>query len=346
VVRHQNALLSVGASGTPPLLYQWQLLATNLPGATNATLTLSNVELTQAGPYRVTVFNAAAVVTSAVAMLTVLNPPTITAQPQSKVIAVGTNVTFTVTANGNGPLQYQWRYNGSPIPGATGSSLTLFNVQEQQSGDYTAMVTDSVGSVVSQPASLLAAVRPVITASPQSITAVVGDTVTLRVSANGTLPLGYRWRRNGSTYTNFLLYSHTSVLTLANVQLSQAANYSAVVSNVISIGVATSNATLTVLADSDGDHMADVWETIAGTDPNDPLSYLKIDRLRVANLATLTFSTVSNRTYAVQYHDQLDAGPWSTLTNVAARLTNHVEVIVDPQSSPARYYRLMTPGPP
>jgi len=41
VVRFQNALLSVGTSGSAPLRYQWQFLGANLPGATNATLTLT-----------------------------------------------------------------------------------------------------------------------------------------------------------------------------------------------------------------------------------------------------------------------------------------------------------------
>ncbi len=207
-------------------------------------------------------------------------------------------------------------------------------------------MTDTVGSIRSQPATLVAAVRPAITAPPQSVTAVVGDTVNLSVSASGTLPLSYRWRRNGSTLTNFILFSHTSILTLTNVQLSQAANYSVVVSNLISIGVSTTNAVLTVLADSDGDHMADVWEAIAGTDPNDPSSYLKIDTLGVTNVATLTFSAVSNRTYAVLYREQPDRGPWVKLADVAARSTNYTAVMVDPQPGATRYYRLVTPAQP
>ena len=249
VVRFQTALLSVGASGTAPLRYQWQFQGANLPNGTNVTLVLTNVQLSQAGPYNVTVFNGGGVATSAVAVLTVLTPPTITAQPVGKTVAVGTNVTFSVGANGNGQLQYQWRFNGVNISGATASSLTLSNVQEEQSGDYTVVVTDSVGFIVSQPATLIAALRPSITAQPQGVIAVVGDTVTFRVSANGSLPIGYRWRRGGATFTNFLLYSHTSSLTLTNVQLSNAANYSVTITNLVPPGVASSNAVLVVLAD-------------------------------------------------------------------------------------------------
>jgi hypothetical protein len=63
--------LSVAAQGTPPLQYQWTHAGTNIPGATSATLTLTNVPLDAAGEYQVTVSNAAGPVPSAVATLTV-----------------------------------------------------------------------------------------------------------------------------------------------------------------------------------------------------------------------------------------------------------------------------------
>jgi hypothetical protein len=373
VVRYQNALLSVGASGSAPLHYQWQFEGANLSNATTATLTITNLQLTQAGGYHVTVFNSAGVATSAVAVLTVLTPPTITAQPQSKVVAVGSNVTFNVTANGNGSLMFQWRFNTTNIPGATASSLMLANLQEEQSGEYSVMVTDSVGFIISQPATLLVAVKPAVTAQPQGVIAVTGDTVTFRVSASGSLPLGYRWRRNGATLTNFVLYSHTSTFTLTNVQLSNAANYAVVITNVIPPGVATSNATLVVLADSDGDHVPDIWETqfgfnpndpsdaladsdhdgmsnlaeyIAGTDPTDPKSYLKVDSIAVSNTVSISFLAISNKTYTVEYRDNVTAGPWSRLADVASRTTNHVETIVGPRSGTNSYYRLVTPMQP
>jgi hypothetical protein len=50
-----TATFSVSASGATPLAFQWQLASTNLPGATNATLTLTNVQTSQAGYYSVLV---------------------------------------------------------------------------------------------------------------------------------------------------------------------------------------------------------------------------------------------------------------------------------------------------
>jgi alpha-tubulin suppressor-like RCC1 family protein len=66
---------NVLATGAQPLTYQWQHAGTNLDGATNSTLTLSNVPLGAAGEYRCIVSNALDSVTSAAATLTVLRAP-------------------------------------------------------------------------------------------------------------------------------------------------------------------------------------------------------------------------------------------------------------------------------
>ncbi|HEY5910404.1 MAG TPA: chitobiase/beta-hexosaminidase C-terminal domain-containing protein [Verrucomicrobiae bacterium] len=66
-----SLLLSVLASGTPPLRYQWQLQSTNLPDATTASLSLSSLTAPQAGAYRVIVTNSAGSVTSAPAVVRV-----------------------------------------------------------------------------------------------------------------------------------------------------------------------------------------------------------------------------------------------------------------------------------
>src|SRR5205823_5578603 len=76
-------------------------------------------------------------------------PPSIQAQPQSRVATVGTNVIFTVTASGTTPLSYQWRFNGTNIVAATNTSLTLTNVQVSQAGNYAVQVTNAFGSVLS-----------------------------------------------------------------------------------------------------------------------------------------------------------------------------------------------------
>ncbi|MEI7938094.1 MAG: LamG-like jellyroll fold domain-containing protein [Verrucomicrobiota bacterium] len=80
--------------------------------------------------------------------------PIITQQPQSRTVSAGSNVTFTLTASGRAPLGYQWRLNGTNITGATGTSLTLSNVQPALAGNYTLRVTNTYGSAVSSNAVL------------------------------------------------------------------------------------------------------------------------------------------------------------------------------------------------
>ncbi len=80
--------------------------------------------------------------------------PTITSQPQSKSVIAGTNVTFSVSVSGSAPFTYRWRLNGTNIAGAVSSSLTLNNVQPQQAGAYSVLVTNVAGSVASSSANL------------------------------------------------------------------------------------------------------------------------------------------------------------------------------------------------
>ena len=67
----QELTFSVSASGTPPLIYQWVKDGVNVPGATNSTLTFTNVQPVSIGNYTVVIANAAGSVTSSVAMLAI-----------------------------------------------------------------------------------------------------------------------------------------------------------------------------------------------------------------------------------------------------------------------------------
>jgi hypothetical protein len=80
--------------------------------------------------------------------------PTIVTHPQSQQAAEGSNVTFTVVANGTAPLAYQWRRNNVNIPGATSSSYTLFNVDAGDQASYRCLVSNSAGSALSNSGAL------------------------------------------------------------------------------------------------------------------------------------------------------------------------------------------------
>ena len=57
-------------------------------------------------------------------------------------------------------------------------------------------------------------------------------------------------------------------------------------------------------------------------------------------------AAVSNRTYTVQYTDQLGSGNWQRLSDVVARPTNRVEQFTDPAWTTNRYYRVALPRQP
>src|SRR5260370_6445160 len=78
----------------------------------------------------------------------------IATQPQSLALGVGANAQFNVTATGIPPLTYQWRFNGVNLLGATNTNLTITNILHVTAGNYTVVVSNSLGSATSSVAVL------------------------------------------------------------------------------------------------------------------------------------------------------------------------------------------------
>ena len=107
-----------------------------------------------------------------------------------------------------------------------------------------------------------------------------------------------------------------------------------------------SNTNLDRLGDLDGDGFLNWQEYVAGTDPTNALSYLKVENMTPPPGALLQFQAISNRTYTVQFNDVLGVNTWSNLADVVARGSNRVEVISDPASTTNRFYKIVTPQQP
>ena len=86
--------------------------------------------------------------------------PAITTQPQSQTVAPGASVSFTVTAGGVPDPTYQWYVNGSAFSGATTNALSFTNARNSDAGAYTVVVTNALGSVTSNAATLTVSAAP------------------------------------------------------------------------------------------------------------------------------------------------------------------------------------------
>jgi hypothetical protein len=161
------------------------------------------------------------------------NTPVITDHPDSQTVCEGASVQFCVTATG--ASSYQWKKNGSNVPGATSSCYTINPVTTAAAGNYSCVVSNSCGSVESNLATLTVNTAPIITQHPQNVTVFEGQDAVFTVEATGTSPLHYQWKKNGAN-----VGTDSSILTLYSVQLSDdGSQITCDVNNVC--GVITSN---------------------------------------------------------------------------------------------------------
>ena len=89
--------------------------------------------------------------------------PSIAIQPLSATVAAGQAATFTVTAAGSPTLTYQWQRNGTSIPGANSAGYTTPSTTFADNGAlFSVQVSNSLGSVMSGPATLVIGTTPVL----------------------------------------------------------------------------------------------------------------------------------------------------------------------------------------
>ena len=178
--------------------------------------------------------------------------PTIVLQPQSLTVNTGSTATFTISASGKPTPTYQWRFDGTSLTDETSTTLTINDVQDTNTGSYDVVVTNDVGTVTSNIATLSVYFNPVppvpptplpptITEQPSSQTVVVGDGAVFNVNASGESPFAYQWFKDdteivGATGNTHIIQTST---------LNDAGIYKSTVTNIA--GTTTSNtATLTV----------------------------------------------------------------------------------------------------
>jgi hypothetical protein len=295
-----------------------------------------------------------------------------------------TNVTFTASGfSANSAVRYQWRFNGADIPGATGTSLTVTDVRLENEGIYSCAISDTVDTVETAGARLTPWIAPSVVQPPVNQAIAEGGDFTTSVEIIGhPPPFGYSWRRGsiviGSNSTTLRRSFFTTNTTAAGLILTNnilSSNY--LMRLVVFNDANTSpglliNFTNTILADLDRDGIPDVTENalgmdannpadatgdldsdgqsnraeyLAGTDPTNAASYLKIDSISAGGSAMITFGTAAGKSYTIQ-HAARPTGLWTKLVDLPARTTNRVETVIDPGYTTNRFYRLATPRQP
>lgn len=167
-------------------------------------------------------------------------PLTITVGPESLTALTGTNVSFNAIAIGALPIGRQWVWNSTPLPGATNANLILTNVQPNQAGMYSVVVSNASGSVTSLVAMLmvLSPVRMGIEpGSSGQWTTNVGANVNFTATALTTGALHYQWSKDGLAIDG----ATNATLVLTNVQFTNAASYSIWATNQTNYGMASVN---------------------------------------------------------------------------------------------------------
>lgn len=188
------------------------------------------------------------------------SPPAITRQPSNQTLPAGTNVSFCVTGSGTAPLHYQWRKDGSNLSGATTSSYSIPSLSTNDSGNYTVVITNSVGSITSAVAVLNVLLPPSIITPPQNSTVNAGDMANFTVTAGGSAPLSFQWKFNGIN----LAGATTSSLSLTNAQPTDQGDYSVVVSNLVG-SITSSTAHLTVQSTTPSSFELVNWQVGGGS---------------------------------------------------------------------------------
>jgi PKD repeat protein len=219
--------LTITASGTAPLTYQWYKDGSAISGATNNAYNLTSVDTSDDATYYAIVTNSCNSDQSNPIILTVNESPSIVTQPISSIACSGSSTMLSISSNGTAPLSYQWYKGGTPITGAISNTYIIGSVTSTDAGSYYCKVSNSCATVTSNNASLVVNDPVLITSQSGDSTKCVGDAMMFSISNTGTAPITYQWYHNGNAITG----GTSSAYSINAVALANAGDYYCIASN-------------------------------------------------------------------------------------------------------------------
>jgi 6-phosphogluconolactonase (cycloisomerase 2 family) len=343
VVVGSSVMLSVQATVAANMsapTFQWQRNGVDVSGATAASYAIPAVATADAGSYACTVrsqINGVGVSTSSGAMtLSVVTRPVIVADPTGASIAGGAGYTFTVSAQADNQIGYQWQRDGVSLPGANGATYSVASGAAVDSGLYTCVVSNTLNGVsamtTSKGAKLVVQVGPQIIAQPADVSVLETKTATFTIGAVGA-DLVYQWFRNGVAIAGATNSVYTTPpLTLAD----SGALFSCTVSNAFPPAAVSAQAKLTVTP-LKTDFRASVSTLVVGEGVVLTYEFSGTGTLQIGTAAPVAVtnggSTVdypsANTTYVLAVTNGGVTTPTSLSVNVKTYTPNHLYIVSD-----------------
>jgi len=225
VIQGNTTTLSVTATATGGITYQWELNGASIPGANASTLTIANFQQNESGNYDVVVTSGGVSIKSAQVSLTIVTPPTISAASVTAIAAVkGQAFWIYPSVNGSYPMTYTWTQDGNVLASQT-NSYFYDTATATSAGTYVLTATNSGGTATSS-SYVVTVVDPIKVTLPASITVNGGDNVTITPTVTGPGPFTYSWSAPGTSNL-----STASSITLTNVTGANSGSYNIWVSN-------------------------------------------------------------------------------------------------------------------
>lgn len=223
-----NLTLVATAVATNPIIYRWTRDGQPILGATNSSLTLLNIQPTNAGNYALIATNSFGSATSEVATIVVDATPLIFTQPTNLIVSPTANTSFFVGASPTSGMNYYWYHDGVRV-GPNAATLPITNASPPDRGSYFVVVSNAYGMATSQVATLtFNSLALQIIVHPSDLNVIEGQNTNFSVTASSFGGfIAYQWYFAG----NPLPGQNTNTLQLTNVTSAHVGTYHVVVTN-------------------------------------------------------------------------------------------------------------------